>query len=67
VEVLFYDSWNKIAGTTVLKLPTGSHNWMIYSSTATAPADYTHMLFRFIYQKSGGTAWFDDAFLSKLP
>jgi uncharacterized repeat protein (TIGR02543 family) len=65
VEVLFYDSWNKIVGTSVLKLPSGSHNWTVYNAIATAPADYTHMVFRFIYQKTGGTAWFDDAFLSK--
>jgi uncharacterized repeat protein (TIGR02543 family)/CSLREA domain-containing protein len=67
VELVFYNSWNKIVGSTVLKLPNTAHGWKTFTQTATAPANYTHMVFRFIFQKSGGTAWFDDAFLSKLP
>jgi hypothetical protein len=35
--------------------------------SATAPVSYYRVGFRFFFQKTGGTAWFDDAFLYKLP
>lgn len=66
VEVTFYNAWNKILGTSVLKLTPGNHGFQKFTATATAPANYTHMVFRFIFQKTTGTAWFDDAFLSPM-
>jgi uncharacterized repeat protein (TIGR02543 family) len=67
VEVLFYKSWNTVIETSVIDLPTGTHDWRVYRGTVTAPADYTHIVFRFIYNKTRGSTWFDNAFLRKLP
>ncbi|MFZ5857658.1 MAG: HYR domain-containing protein [Chloroflexota bacterium] len=66
VEVTFYNAWNKPLGTTVLKVTPGTHGFQKYSSVATAPADYTHMVFRFIFRKTTGIAWFDDTFLAPI-
>jgi hypothetical protein len=65
VEVVFYDSWNTVLGTSVLKLTPGTHDFLKFSGTAIAPANYTHMLYRFVFQQPRGNAWFDDAFLMK--
>ncbi|MFZ5859103.1 MAG: InlB B-repeat-containing protein [Chloroflexota bacterium] len=66
-EVKFYNLWNKVVGTSVLRLASGTRGWRIYTATATAPADYTHLTFRIVFQEKSGRAWFDDAFLMKLP
>ncbi|MFZ5855943.1 MAG: HYR domain-containing protein [Chloroflexota bacterium] len=67
VEMTFYDTWANALGTTELKLTPGSHDFLTFSGGATAPADYTHLTFRIVFQKRAGRAWFDDAFLMKLP
>ncbi|RJP61298.1 MAG: HYR domain-containing protein [Candidatus Auribacter fodinae] len=67
VEVIFYDTWAKVPGTAKLNLTPGTHGFQNFSGVATAPADYTHLVFRFVFRNASGQAWFDDAFLIKLP
>ena len=67
VEVIFYNALGKIIGITPVNFNIGTHSFEVASGFATAPANYARIGFRFIYQKSGGRAWFDDAFLMVAP
>jgi CSLREA domain-containing protein len=54
-------------GSITLTFSSGTHNFQTRSLYYTAPAAYTHITFQFTYQKTSGTAWFDDAALILLP
>ena len=67
VEVLFYNKLNQMVGTSVLNFNIGTHDFEMGNATFTAPANYSRILLRFVYQGKSGKAWFDDAFLYRLP
>jgi hypothetical protein len=67
VELTFYNSWNTVLGTSVLKLTPGTHGFRLARGSASAPANYSHIVFRIVFQKLAGQAWFDDAFLMRIP
>lgn len=66
VVVGFYGSTG-IVGTTTLRFSNGTHNYQTLSAVYVAPAPYNRILYNIIYQKTTGTAWFDDAMLILLP
>jgi len=63
VEIALFNAFNRVMSTQLLNFTPGSHDWEILHDTFSAPANYNKMRFRFYFQKSGGTGWFDDAFL----
>ena len=63
VELLFYNNFNKLLGSTYLNFSPGTHNFELVSGPATAPVSYNKIIFRFVYNNPSGRAWFDDAFL----
>jgi hypothetical protein len=67
VELIFYDRLNRVLATVPVSFNLGTHGFELAQGSATAPVSYYRVGFRFFFQKTGGTAWFDDAFLYKLP
>lgn len=67
VEVTFHNKLNRVIGTQTLNFNTGTHDFELASGTATAPADYYRVSFKFTFQKTSGEAWFDNAFLYRVP
>ena len=58
---------NQVVGSQALNFTSGTHNWETVSATYTVPAAYYRVAFRFTFQKTAGTAWFDNAFLILVP
>jgi M6 family metalloprotease-like protein len=67
VEVFFYNNLNVVVGSQALNFSIGTHDWETLSTTYTVPAAYYRVAFRFTYQNTAGTAWFDNAFLILVP
>jgi hypothetical protein len=66
VEVSFYRA-NRVLLTKTLYFTNGTHDFESLSKTIAIPGAYTKIVFRITLQKGSGTAWFEDAFLIKLP
>lgn len=66
VVVGFYGTTGLI-GSTTLRFSSGTHNYQTLSTVYVAPAPYNRIIYNIIYQKTGGTVWFDDAMLILLP
>ena len=67
LDLTFFNSQNRIVGRDTINFNTGTNPFTIYLDTFTAPANFSYIIYRFTYQKSGGAAWFDDAFLMVAP
>lgn len=67
VEVLLLNMYNRIVGSKVINFNIGTHGFQTVTGSITAKAQYSWVVFRFTLQKSGGTAWFDNAQLIYLP
>ena len=67
LDLTFFNSQNRIVGRDTIYFNTGTNPFTIYLDTFTAPANFSYIVYRFTYQKSGGAAWFDDAFLMVAP
>jgi hypothetical protein len=67
VEVFFYDLRNRVVGSQALNFSFGTHDWETLSTTYIVPAAYYRVAFRFTFQNTAGTAWFDNAFLVIVP
>jgi len=63
VEISLFNRFNRVMLTQYLTFSDGTHDWESLYDFFNAPADFNKMRFRFFFQKSGGTAWFDNAFL----
>jgi CSLREA domain-containing protein len=67
VQVTF---WKKTAGTigsTTLTFASGTHDFQTLGVYYTVPAKYDRIFFNFTFQKTSGTAWFDNAVLIEIP
>lgn len=64
--VSFYKVYGWVGSVTLL-FGSGTHAYQTVSTTYAAPAGYDRIVFNFSFQKSTGTAWFDDAMLIRLP
>ncbi|MEW5938178.1 MAG: ExeM/NucH family extracellular endonuclease [Chloroflexota bacterium] len=67
VEVALFNRLNRVMLTQTVNFNNGTHDFEAASNTFTAPAAFNKIRFRFYFQKSAGVAWFDDAFLYRLP
>jgi hypothetical protein len=67
VEVLLMNMYNVVVGSETLHFTTGTHEFETVTGTIRARAQYTWVVFRFTLQKTGGTAWFDNAQLIVIP
>jgi hypothetical protein len=67
VELSFFNGLARVAPAETLTFADGAHDFETVSGEITIPADYDRILFRIYFQKSVGAAWFDDAFLYRLP
>ena len=67
VEVIFTNLYNQVVGSKTLYFTNGTHDFETVVGKIAARAQYTWVTFRFTLQKAGGTAWFDNAELIKLP
>jgi hypothetical protein len=67
VEVSFFNRFNRVMLTQTLNFTNGTHDFETVSGNFTVPAAYTKIVFRFYLQKGSGVAWFDDAFLLRIP
>jgi hypothetical protein len=67
VELLYYDRYYRILGTSFVDFNIGTHGFEMANSSVVAPVNYARLGFRLVYQKMVGTAWFDDAFLYAAP
>jgi CSLREA domain-containing protein len=56
-----------VVGSKTFLFTNGTHAYQAIGQIYTVPAAYTRIHFNFTYQKTGGTAWFDDALLILLP
>jgi hypothetical protein len=65
VSIMFFNGARKVA-TYVVNLTPGTHDFELGSAYVNAPTNYTRIDFRFSFQKTEGTAWFDDAFLFRM-
>jgi hypothetical protein len=63
VEVALFDRFNRVMLTQFLTFNNGTHGFEMVNGQFTAPAAFTKIRYRIYFQKSVGTAWFDDAFL----
>jgi CSLREA domain-containing protein len=67
VELVFQNNRNRPIATFYLLFTEGTHDWEHLQNIATAPSVYYTMVYRIVFQKTGGQAWFDNAGLVKLP
>lgn len=67
VEIIFYNVYLQIVGSQALTFTDGTHDFETLTSYYTVPATYFQIVFRVTYQKTSGTAWFDNAFLMRAP
>ncbi len=65
VRVIFMNGSTQV-GMVTASFKYGTHNWQKVSKMFRAPAAYTSIRYLLIYQKSGGTAWFDSASLLRV-
>jgi hypothetical protein len=55
-----------VVGNKIIPCPAGAtYNWRQAKVNFVAPADYTKVIVSLIFSKSPGTAWFDQASLSR--
>ena len=67
VETALFNRFNRVAYTTYLNFIDGSHGWQGVIGQFNAPSAFTKIRYRIYFQKSVGTAWFDDAFIYNMP
>jgi hypothetical protein len=67
IELKFYNLTGAVVSTNILPLSAGTYDFQMYSASMTVPANYRRITYRFVFQKSSGEAWFDDAFLFPSP
>jgi CSLREA domain-containing protein len=67
VQVSFYNKTGGTIGSTTLTFTSGTHDFQTLGVYYTVPAKYDRIFFSFTFQKTGGTAWFDDAALIEIP
>jgi hypothetical protein len=64
-KVTFYNG-STVVGNKIIPCPAGAtYNWRQAKVNFVAPADYTKVIVSLIFSKSPGTAWFDQASLSR--
>ena len=66
-EILFYNLYNQVIGSQTLTFTDGTHGFESLTAYYTVPNTYYRILFRFTFQKTMGTAWFDSAILMRAP
>jgi hypothetical protein len=66
LTVSFYGPAGLVDSKT-FNFTSGTHAFQTVGMNYVAPAPYNRILFNFVYQKSTGVAWFDDALLILLP
>jgi hypothetical protein len=67
VEVVLMNAYNQVVGSKTINLNTGTHDWQTVAGTIRATTQYAWVVFRFTLGEAGGTAWFDNAILVKIP
>ena len=67
VEMSLFDRFNRVMLTQTLNFTDGTHGCELKQANFTAPGAFNKMRYRIYFQKSAGWAWFDDAFLYRLP
>ncbi|MEW5940445.1 MAG: HYR domain-containing protein [Chloroflexota bacterium] len=67
LEVSLFDGTNRVMPAQILYFNNGTHGFEMANASLTAPAAFDKIRFRIYFQKSAGVAWFDDAFIYKLP
>ena len=65
--IVTFQGTSGVVGSKTLLFINGTHVYQAIGQIYTVPAPYTRIHFNFTYQKTGGTAWFDDALLILLP
>jgi len=67
VDVALYDSQNRLILKKTVNFNSGAHDYQLASGSFSATKAYSKVTFTFTLNKASGTAWFDDAFLIRLP
>ena len=67
VEVVLMNAYNQVVGSKSINFTSGTHDWQTVAGTIRATTQYAWVVFRFTLKKAGGTAWFDNAILVKIP
>ena len=67
VEVQLLNMYNRVVGSKSLSFTNGTHDFETVSTTITARAQYSWIVFFFTLEKTGGMAWFDNAQLIDIP
>ncbi len=64
-KATFYNG-STVVGNKVIPCPAGAtYNWRQAKANFVAPANYTKIIVSLVFSKSSGTAWFDQASLSR--
>lgn len=67
MEVELLNTYNQRVGFKAVNFNNGTHRWQTPVGTITATQQFIWVIFRFRFQKTTGTAWFDNAVLVKVP
>jgi 2',3'-cyclic-nucleotide 2'-phosphodiesterase/3'-nucleotidase len=67
VQVIFYNSLNRQIATQIVHMNPGTHDFEMVNGTLAVPTAYSKIVFRIYFQKGAGMAWFDNAYLMRLP
>ncbi len=67
VQIAFYDLNSKQVFVKDLPFENDDHDFEIQGDVVTVPASFSYFVYRIIFQKESGVAWFDNAVLIRLP
>lgn len=67
MEVELLNTYNQRVGYKEVIFKTGTHDWKTQAGTIKATQQFIWVVYRISFQKTGGTAWFDNAILVKIP
>jgi hypothetical protein len=59
--------YNQIIGSKSINFTNGTHGFETVTGMITAHGQFTWIVFRFTFQKTSGTAWFDNAQVINVP
>jgi len=66
VQLAFFSLGNKQVGVFELPFTNGIHDFETNGEIVTVKAQFSYYVYRIIYQKTSGVAWFDNALLIRL-
>jgi len=67
VEIAFFDLNSKQVYAQPLSFADGTHDFEMQGKVITIPVAFNYFVYRIAFQKTSGTAWFDNAMVIRLP